>query len=78
MKVFICTSRLGDATCASTNNAFLSWEEISFESASVVCALALLPVYSMVVADEESDEVLSMLSSPDCRYFLLSGMVNRW
>ena len=31
----------------------------------------------MVVVDEESDEALSMLSSPDCRYFLLSGMVKR-
>ena len=31
----------------------------------------------MVVVDEERDEVLSMLSSPDCRYFLLSGMVRR-
>ena len=32
----------------------------------------------MVVADEESEAFLSMLSSPDCRYFLLSGMVKRW
>ena len=31
----------------------------------------------MVVADDASDEDLSMLSSPDCRYFLLSGMVRR-
>lgn len=77
MNVFICTSLVGGATCASTIDAFLSWEENSLESASV-WTLAPLPVYSMVVADEESDEVLSMLSSPDCRYFLLSGMVRRW
>ena len=31
----------------------------------------------MVVVDEARDEALSMLSSPDCRYFLLSGMVKR-
>lgn len=77
MNVFNCTSLVGGATYASTIDAFLSWEKISVESASVVYTLAPLPVYSMVVAVEESDEDSSMLSSPDCRYFLLSGMVRR-
>lgn len=77
MNAFNCASLVGGATCASTMIAFLSCEERSPESASVMWVLAPLPVYSMVVADEESDEVLSMLSSPDCRYFLLSGIVRR-
>lgn len=77
MNAFICASLVGGATCASTIDACLSWEERSFESASVACIVAPLPAYSIVVADEESDEVLSMLSSPDCKYFLLSGMVRR-
>ena len=57
--------------------ACLAVLEISFESIARVSSLGLLVTLSSVEVELVIEEALKVLSSPDWRYFLLSGMVKR-